>query len=102
MVISPDLETCITQQLNKNMEEKKKLLIGSSGEKPTSLRQKCCIQSTQPVSQILVQGVLLPLMGLFSGGRGKVYKPKSMMVCKSSLCDTDNSNCPYAQLLTCN
>jgi len=80
MVILPDLETCITEGLKKNMEEKKKLLIGSSGENPTSLRQKYCIQSKQPVIQILVQGVLLASMGLFSRGRGKVYKPKCSTV----------------------
>lgn len=98
-MILPDPETCITQQLNKDIE-KKKLLIDSSREKPTNLRQKYCIQSAQPVSQILVQGVL-DSMGLLLKGRGKVFKPKSVTVC-SSLCDTDNYNCPYVQPLTCN
>lgn len=100
MVILPDLGTRITQQLSKDIE-KKKLLIASSGEKPTNLRQKYCTQSTHPVSQILVQGDLLDSMGLFLKGRGKVFKPKSVTVC-SSPCDTDNYNCPYVQALTCN
>lgn len=100
MVILADLETHITQQLNKDIENKK-LLIDSSREKPTNLRQKYCIQSTEPVNQILVQGVLLDSMGLFLKGRTKVFKPKSVSVC-SSLYDTVNYNCPYVQPLTCN